>query len=110
MTVKSECIEGLGVMGRSQQTGEEHWGRARTPAPPLPVNNRKQQQSRFCAWCCAKGKKPHPTRVLTNKEPWSHSPRLPQHSRDEHHRLNLVSQVHEHMHISKYFFQYKKTL
>lgn len=58
---------GLGVMGRSQQLGEEHWGRAHTLAPPLQVNSRKPV-SRFCAWHCAKGKKAHPVRVLANKE------------------------------------------
>lgn len=100
---KGECIKGLRVMGRSQQLGEEHWGRAHTLAPPLPADSRKLV-SRFCAWCCTKGKKAHTARVLANKEPWSRSPRLPQQSGNEHHRLNLTTQVHEHMHMSKYFF------
>lgn len=104
---KGECIEGLGVMGRSQQPGKEHWGRAHTTAQPLPAKSRKPV-STFHAWRRAKGKKAHPARVLADKEPWSHGSRLPQHRGDEHHRLNLASQVHEHMHMSKYFFQSKR--
>lgn len=44
---------GLGVMGRSQQLGEEHRGRAHTPAPPLHMNSRK----RFVLGIALRGKK-----------------------------------------------------
>lgn len=104
---KGECIKGLGLMGRSQQLGQEHWGRVHTPVLLLAVNSIRPV-SRFCAWCCTKGKKAHPAHVLADKEPGSRSPRLPQHSGDKHHSVNLASQVHDRMHVSKCFFQFKK--
>lgn len=35
---------GLGVMGKSQQLGEEHWGRAHTLAPPSAGEQQKARE------------------------------------------------------------------